>query len=159
QVARARQLLAEVEPGKKYPYQFVCYRITDYRPESYPDLLIDGPDLAHDLCLFIELMGGTVAPAEAAEALVTLEELSKRLNVSTKTVRRWRSLGLVGRRLRRNGKHQVCYAESVVERFLREHPDRVERGSKFSQMTEAEREEILRRARRLAQVGGTLTEV
>ena len=54
QLARAERLLTEVEPGKQYPYQFVCYRITDYRPDSYPDLLIGGWDLQHDLQLMVE---------------------------------------------------------------------------------------------------------
>src|SRR5207249_3572484 len=53
QLARAEQLLAEIEPARQYPYQYVCYRVTDFRPDSYPDLLIDGEDLEHDLCLFI----------------------------------------------------------------------------------------------------------
>ena len=53
QLGRAERLLAEIDPGKQYPYQFVCFRITDFRPDSYPDLLIDGKDLIHDLCLFI----------------------------------------------------------------------------------------------------------
>jgi len=116
QMARAQQLLEEVEPARQYPYQWVCFRITEFRPESYPDLLIDGADLAHDLARLIEALGETVsaplglavsetaAPATVGGAmapegpLVTLDELSKRLNVSTKTIRRWRKLGLVGRR-------------------------------------------------------------
>jgi hypothetical protein len=109
QLARAQKLLGEIEPNRAYPYQFVCYRVTDFRPESYPDLLISGADLSHDLALMIEALGGTVPACEPADELVTLEELSKRLNVSTKTIRRWRKLGLVGRRVLRNGKRQVCY--------------------------------------------------
>src|SRR5262245_2037729 len=84
QLARAQQLLGEVEPGRKYPYQWVCFRITEFRPESYPDLLIDGTDLAHDLTRMIEALGGTVPAAEPDDPLVTLEELGKRWNVSTK---------------------------------------------------------------------------
>jgi RNA polymerase sigma factor (sigma-70 family) len=150
QAARAARLLAEVEPGKLYPYQFVCYRITEFRPDSYADLLIPGADLAHDLGLMCKLL---------VDQVVTLEELSKRLNVSTKTIRRWRNLGLEGRLVFANGKRQVGYKQSVIDDFLDRHGDRVERGGRFSQMSEAEREEILRRARRLSRVGGTLTEV
>jgi len=139
QLARAQKLLVEIEPNRAYPYQFICYRVTDYRPESYPDLLIPGTDLAHDLALMIEALGGSAPEALPAEELVTLEELSKRLNVSTKTVRRWRKLGLVGRRVLRSGKRQVCYQQSVIERFLTTNQDRVERGSKFSQMSDLER--------------------
>jgi RNA polymerase primary sigma factor len=159
QLARAQRLLGEIDLTKSYPYQFVCFRVTDFRPESYPDLLIPGADLAHDLALFIEALGGTVA-AEPQEDLVTLDELSTRLNVSTKTLRRWRKLGLVGRRVLRDGKRQLCFQRSVVERFLEANQERVDRGSRFSQMTDAEREDILRRARRLARIGGsTLTEI
>jgi RNA polymerase sigma factor (sigma-70 family) len=171
QLARARQLLSEIEPGKAYPYQFVCFRITEFRPASYPDLLIPGADLQHDLPLLIEALGGTVPVAEPAgphglgirladDPLITLEEISKRLNVSTKTIRRWRKLGLLGRKVLRNGKHQICYLQSVIDRFLSQHGERVQRGSKFSHLTDAEREDILRRARRLGRVaGGTLTEI
>jgi RNA polymerase sigma factor (sigma-70 family) len=160
QLARAQKLLGEIEPNRAYPYQFVCYRVTDFRPESYPDLLISGADLSHDLALMIEALGGTVPAVEPADELVTLEELSKQLNVSTKTVRRWRKLGLVGRRVLRNGKRQVCYQQSVIDRFLSSNQERVERGSKFSQMSDAEREDILRRAQRLSRAcGSTLTEV
>jgi len=160
QLARAQKLLGEIEPDRAYPYQFVCYRVTDFRPESYPDLLIIGEDLGHDLALMIEALGGTVPALEPVDELVSLDELSKRLNVSTKTVRRWRKLGLVGRRVLRNGKRQVCYQQSVISRFLASNTERVARGSKFSQMSDAEREDILRRARRLSRAcGSTLTEI
>jgi RNA polymerase primary sigma factor len=158
QLARAERLLSEIDPGRQYPYQFVCFRVTEFRPDSYPDLLIEGRDLIHDLQLMIKSLTGPADPV--AEGIVTLDEISKRLNVSTKTIRRWRKLGLVGRRVVCNGKTQIGYTQSVINRFLAVHADRVQRGSQFSQMGEDEKEEILRRAKRLARVdGGTLTEV
>src|SRR5437588_3194387 len=51
QLSQAEKLLSEIDPAKNYPYQFICYRLTDYRPTSYPDLVIDGNALIHDLCL------------------------------------------------------------------------------------------------------------
>jgi len=168
QLARAEKLLAEIDPAKQYPYQFVCYRITDFRPESYPDLLIAGADLLDDLPLMIQaLVVQTPLPAavsllneDGTEPLLTLEEISKRWNVSTKTIRRWSKLGLVGRKVPFNGRHQLAFKQSVVERFLAIHHDRVERGTRFSQLSDEEREDILRRAKRLAQLtSGTLTEI
>ena len=53
QVSRAERLLTEIEPGKSYPYQYVCFRVTDYRSDSHPDLLLGGDDLRNDLTLFI----------------------------------------------------------------------------------------------------------
>ncbi len=138
--------------------------MTDYRPDSYPDLLVTGADLEHDLCLFIEALSRATpaVPVESVpEPVLTLEQVSKRFNVSTKTISRWREQGLVGgRRILCNGRRQVGFVQSVVDRFLKANEQRVLRGSRFSQLTETEKEEILRRASRLARVGGgTLTQI
>ena len=163
QLARAEKLLAEMDPAKTYPWQYVCYRVTDYRPDSYPDLLIDGSDLEHDLCLLIESFARSApaVPVDAvAEPILTMEQISRDLHVSTKTITRWRELGLVGRRVLHNGRRQVGFLKSVVDRFLAANRDRVERSRRFSQLTSAEREDILRRAQRLSRVGGsTLSEI
>jgi RNA polymerase primary sigma factor len=158
QRGRAERLLAEVDPARQYPYQFVCWRITDFRPDSYPDLLIPGGDLRHDLGLMLKALG-VPAPEEPADPMVTLGEISRRLNVSTKTIRRWGKLGLVGRRILCNGKKQLAYRQSVIDRFLALHPDRVARGSRFSQLSDNEREDILRRAKRMSRLGANLTEI
>src|SRR5437763_7945923 len=85
QLARAEKLLAELDLTRQYPYQFVCFRVTDFRPDSYPDMLIDGPDLEHDLCQMIEALARSspAVPVEAVpEPVLTLDQISKRLNVS-----------------------------------------------------------------------------
>jgi RNA polymerase sigma factor (sigma-70 family) len=151
QAARAEKLLAEVEPGKRYPYQFVCYRITEFRPDSYPDLLIPGDELWDELREMIRLLDDPV---------LTLREVSARLNVSTKTVSRWaRRFGLDGKLVRAGGKRQLGFKKSAVDDFLAANPGPVERGRRFSQMSDQERADIVRRARRLTRAGGTLTEV
>ncbi len=150
QAEQARRLLAEIEPSKRYPYQFVCFRVTGYRPEGHADVLIDGADLTDDLLEMIRLL----------DDVLTLEEVSTQLNVSTKTIRRWRKFGLEGKLLLFHGKRQLGFRQSTLDAFLKTHADRVERGGRFSQMTDAEREDVLRRAKRLSRVrGGTLTEV
>jgi RNA polymerase sigma factor (sigma-70 family) len=163
QLTQAERLLAEIEPGKQYPYQYVCFRVTDFRPDSYPDLLIEGADLEHDLLLLIEALSRSMpaVPVESvAEPVLTLEQISQRLNVSTKTISRWRKRGLVGQRILMGGRRQVGFLQSVVDRFVAANKDRVERGSRFSQLTDMEREDILRRAKRLSRVSSsTLTEV
>jgi len=163
QLNRAEELLARIDPEKQYPYQFVCYRITDYRPDSYPDLLISGDDLEHDLYLFIAELADSMPPVPVetvAEPVLTLEQMSERLNVSTKTINRWRRRGLIGLPVLCNGRRQVGFLPSLVQPFLSANQSRVERGSRFSQLTDDEREEILKRAKRMARVeGGTLTEV
>jgi RNA polymerase sigma factor (sigma-70 family) len=163
QLGRAEQLITEIDPGKQYPYQFVCYRITDYRPEAYPELLIDGKDLQHDLGLFIAELARSLpaVPVESvSEPVLTMEQMSKRLNVTTKTINRWRKRGLIGVPVLYNGRRQVGFLPSMVNAFLNANQDRVERSSRFSHLSPAEKDEILRRARRLARVANsTLTEV
>jgi RNA polymerase primary sigma factor len=66
---------------------------------------------------------------------------------------------LVGRRVVRNGRRQLGYPLSSVERFVAAHPERTDRARRFTQLSDSEREEILRRAKRLAHAGGTITEV
>src|SRR4051794_30113931 len=54
QLAAAGRLLGDVDPVRAYPYQFVCFRLTGFRTDAYPDLLIPGADLRQDLRLFID---------------------------------------------------------------------------------------------------------
>lgn len=155
QLERAERLLSEIDPGKKYPYQYVCYRITEFRSNSYPHLLIDGADLEHDLTLFIQDLAQTVpaVPAEQIpEPVLTLQEVSRNLKVSTKTLSRWRDRGLVSRRIICGGRQKVGIRQSLLQRFLRNHQEHVEKSSRFTQLTENEKMEILRRARRMARV-------
>lgn len=163
QLARAERLLAETAPDRQYPYQFVCFRITDYRPDAYPDLLIGSEDLEHDLGLFIAELAGSLpaVPAEElAEPVMTIEEFSRQLNVTPKTINRWRKRGLIGVPILVDGRKQVGFIPSLVGPFLSANQERVQRGARFSHLTEGEKEEILRRARRLARVpSGNLTEI
>jgi RNA polymerase primary sigma factor len=162
QVARAARLLGELDPGKVYPYQFVCYRITDFRSNAHADLLIPAADLKHDLAEFIRRVERSIPPLpieQAVEPILTLDEVSKRLNVSTKTVGRWRVRGLVGQRVIVRGRRQLGFPKSLLDRFLEENSSLVARGSSFSRLADGERETILYRARRLALAGGDITTV
>ncbi len=163
QLQRAERLLAEVDADKDYPYQFICYRVTDYRPDAYPDLLCQGQVLVHDLGLLIAELAGSMpaVPADTlAEPVRTLDEISKELNVTTKTINRWRKRGLVGLPVLMNGRVHVGFLDSFVQPFLAANRQRVDRGSRFTQLTPSEKDEILRRARRFARMGvGSLTQV
>ena len=114
-MAAAQRLLAEIEPGKEYPYQYVCFRVTDYRSDAHPDLLIPGDLLRHDLELFIRRVEKSIPPLpieQAVEPMLTLDEVSKRFNVSTKTISRWRVKGLAARRVKVNGRSQLGFPRS-----------------------------------------------
>ncbi len=155
QIDRAEQLLGEIEPEKRYPYEYLCFRITGFRPDGAPDLVLDGSDVRHDLRLFVEDLSRTVGqPAEqATEPVLTLEAVSRRFHVSTRTVTRWRRQGLVARRFIIDGRAKVGFMESSVARFVAEHRAQIDRGTRFRQLTDLERDEIIGRARRLAEAG------
>lgn len=162
QVDRAAKLLGEVDPDRVYPYQFVCFRITDFRSDAHADLRILGSDLKHDLAEFIKRVERSIPPLpieHAVEPILTVEQVAKQLNVSTKTLVRWRLRGLVGQRVIVNGRRQIGYPKSLLDRFLIENRDVVARGSSFSRLADDERETILYRARRLARAGGDITAV
>jgi RNA polymerase primary sigma factor len=93
-----------------------------------------------------------VAPDEFSEPVLTLEQVSKDLQVSTKTLSRWRDQGLVTRWVLCDGRRKVGIRQSLLERFLAHHQEQVEKGSRFSQISEQERAAILRRAKRMARV-------
>lgn len=156
QIDRAERLLGEIHPEKGYPYEFLCYRITGYRPDSTSLVVIPGAAVWHDLRQYIEDLSRTVSvPADdASEPVLTVEEVGRRYQVSTKTVNRWRQQGLVARRFLIDGRPKVGFLESSVARFVTDHQGRVERGTRFRHLTDDEREEIVRRARRMATVGG-----
>jgi len=162
QIERAEQLLAEIDPQKRYPYEYLCYRITGFRPEGAPALILGGEEARHDLRLFVEDLSGTVGQSaeQATETVLTVAEVSSRYNVSTRTVTRWRRQGLVARRFLISGRTKVGFLESSLSRFVEAHRDQVDRGGRFRQLTDAERDEIIRRARRMATVDqGGLIEI
>lgn len=161
QLAKAERLLAEVDPRKKYPYQFVCFRVTDFRSDAHPELLIAGPDLKHDLALFVKRLERSLPPLPvelAAEPMLTLDEVSRQFNVSTKTVCRWRLLGLTARRVLRDGRRQLGFPKSAVEAFAADHQSQVDRGARFSHLSDGEKDRIVLAARQMATSGDSLTE-
>ncbi len=161
QLAKAERLLADADPVKVYPYQFVCFRLTDFRSDAHPELLIPGADLKRDLALFIKKVERSLPPLPielAAEPMLTLDDVSRQFNVSTKTVSRWRLLGLAARRVLRDGKKQLGFPKSAVEAFASAHRTQVSRGSRFSHLSDTEKDRILLTARQLATGGDSLTE-
>ncbi|TWT65923.1 RNA polymerase sigma factor SigB [Posidoniimonas polymericola] len=161
QIEAAERLVAEIDPAKKYPFDFVFFRITGYRPAEDSFVKIVGEELLHDLRLFIEdLSDATDLPADAmGEPVLTVDQVAEQFNVSTKTISRWREQGLVSRRFVFDGRKRVGFLRSSVDRFVQSNRDRVERGARFSQLSDEQRNEILEQARRLASDGSCQAEV
>ncbi|MBN1394053.1 MAG: sigma-70 family RNA polymerase sigma factor [Pirellulales bacterium] len=155
QAAQAEKLLAELDPARSYPYEYICFRVTNFRPDSYPDLKLTGQEARHDLRLFVEDVSDSLGASAGAagERVLTVDELAERFNVSTKTISRWRRQGLVSRRFVIDGRKRVGFLQSSVDDFVERNQERVSRGGRFSQLSDEERETIIARARRLARAG------
>lgn len=153
QLERAEQLLGEIEESKVYPYDYLCFRITGFRPEGRTALTLEGSEVQTDLRLFVEDLSATLrlTVEQVDEPVLTVDQVSRKFNISTRTVTRWRNRGLVARRFVIGGRTQVGFLESSLKRFVAENAGQVERSSKFRQLTDAEKDEIIRRARRMAQ--------
>ncbi len=96
-----RSCFTRSKPSATYTYEYLCFRITDYRPESWVGTVtISGAEASHDLRLFVEDLSDSanIGVEEVREPVHTVEDLSRMFNVSTKTISRWRRQGLVSRR-------------------------------------------------------------
>lgn len=161
QAAGAEKLIQEIDSERSYPYEYLCFRVTEFRPDSFPHTKINGADALHDLRLLVEDLtdSADMRADEFDEPVYTVEQLSENFKVSTKTISRWRQQGLVSRRLLFDGRKRVGFPKSTVDRFVEQNRERVERSSQFSQLTSQQRDEIIQRARRMAHAGGCPSEV
>ena len=161
QAGLAEKLYHEIEPDRPYAFDYICFRVTNYRPEVSSRHSIASPDLKHDLRLLIEDLSDSadVNVDEIPEQVHTVEELSRMFSVSTKTISRWRDAGLVSRRLVFGNRKRVGFLHSSVERFTAGNRDKIRRGERFSQLTDDEKSEMIERARQLVEGGASLSDV
>lgn len=151
----AEKLIPSIALGDSYPAAEVLSLIEGKPMPEAGNRKIPGTDLVNDLRLLVEDLSDLIelAADSVGEQVFTVEELAKQFNVSTKTISRWRALGLVSRRLVFDGRKRVGFLRSSVDRFIKNNADRVERGAKFSQLTDEQREEFVARAREMAHAG------
>ena len=98
QLDSAEKLLAIIDTEKEYPFEFICFKITGFRPKGTIEWQpINGEELAGDLRIFISRLSSQIALpiTEQKQKVYTIEELAKSFDVSTKTIDRWRKRGLL----------------------------------------------------------------
>src|SRR3954463_13697898 len=146
QLAAAEQLLHEIDSAKAYPLDFVVFRITGYHPRRNVSAdLLPGLALQHDLGLLLEQLSETLelSTRAAPEPVLTIDDVTERFNVTSKTIQRWRRKGLPARRfIFPDAKRRVGFLLSSVDRFFRAHRDQVDQSTaNISLVNEAERQE------------------
>ena len=154
-VDAAEVLLREIDESQEYPYEFVVFRLTGYRPRGRgaATKAMSGESLRADLQrLILEICDSTtIHVSDYPEPVHETSSLARCFHVSTKTIQRWRRRGLPARRLVfADGKRRVAFLESSVQWFTRDRQGQIQRSMKFSQMSETERDNIIHRARRMA---------
>lgn len=157
QMRAAAGLISEIDPGREYPWEFILFRITGYRPPKPMGEMVSGKSLRGDLSRLVEELSITLnLPADAAgEAVLSQEDIAKSLHVADKTIQRWRKLGLIGRRyVYGDGRKRLGFLGSEVKTFVSAHGHLIERAANFQQVGDDERRRILRLAERLAVRGG-----
>ncbi|MFA5251186.1 MAG: helix-turn-helix domain-containing protein, partial [Phycisphaerae bacterium] len=155
QLESAEKLLAIIKPDKEYPFDFVCLNITGFYPEEAlpKQPPIKGNELAEDLRIFITKLSSHLALAvdEQNQVVHTIEALAAHLDVSTKTIHRWRKRGLAARKfVFADGKKRLGFLQSVVDKFLNDNPDLIAKAKSFQRLTENEKQLIIKQARSLA---------
>ncbi|MHC4570901.1 MAG: sigma factor-like helix-turn-helix DNA-binding protein [Planctomycetota bacterium] len=157
QLDSAEKLLAIVDKDKEYPFEFVFFRITGFQSKGLSELQpIKGDVLAEDLRIFISKLSSQVAQpvTEQDQKVYTIEELAEVLEVSTKTIDRWRKRGLIARKfIFDNGKKRLGFLQSAVDKFLMANPTLIFKAKKFIRLTKKEKQLIIKQAGVLAAKG------
>ncbi len=157
---RAEKLHDQIDPEAAYPIDFLAYRITGQRHllDSDDDApLLTGQAVQTDLRRLVDDLT-RLHPLPLDEATVLANDLATRLNVSAKTLSRWRQAGLRWRWcVTATGQKQLAFTAEAVERFSAAQPRRVERAARFTQLTADDKARLIERARRLALARPTLS--
>lgn len=153
QLAAAEELYRIAERGKSYPYEFVCFKITGYRSKSeFSQQTIDGSDLLRDMPIYILKASARLKlpVAKQNEKIYSLDELSEKLNVSTRTIERWRKRGLICRKyLFGDNVLRLGFSEPIVNKFIEAYPELTASAAKFSNVPNDIKNQIIEMASQL----------
>ncbi|MGO9114158.1 MAG: sigma-70 family RNA polymerase sigma factor [Thermoguttaceae bacterium] len=105
--------------------------------------------------MFTKYLGTTASePASTgAKRVLTVDELARQFCVSEKTVSRWRRRGLTGRRFMFDGVWRIGFLQSSVDHFVADNPELIRRGTRFCRLSDQDHDQMIERARCLAQAG------
>ena len=155
QLTACEQLLMILDTERLYPFDFIVYRVTGYRPPVQPDQpLLSGKDLMMDLRVWIAYLSAELQleAAEQEETIFTVEALAEEFNVSTKTIRRWQKRGLTGKiYIFEDGRKRMGFTKSTVDAFVDDHADLVEQARRFSLVSEQQKHRIQALAQTLSE--------
>ena len=157
QLEASVDLLKIIEDDMEYPFEFVCFRITDYRMrEDMSGVLIMGDQLADDLRTYIDRLSTKlmIPAAQQDEKIHSVDELCKKFSVSRKTIQRWRKRGLIGwMYVFPDGRRGIGFKNSAVEEYIENNRLSADKAKKFSKLTIEQKAEIIDLARKYVSQG------
>jgi len=157
QAARLEELLIAFDPDRIYPYEFIHFRITGFRPKEDIRDTYAGKDLLPDLLRGLTMLSASMPRSveELDEAIYTEAEACGKLGVSHRTLRRWRERGLAAAAYQFADGHQALgVRHKALDSFLARHPQLARRAKPFSRVSRSEETRIVAAARRHAAADG-----
>lgn len=142
-----------IEPQKEYPFDFVCFKITDYHPKNLPQELIDGQTLIDDLRVFLWKLSGQVNDkvSQLDEKVYTMEQLAGILKVSGRTLNRWRQKGLLARKYTfQGGIKRLAVSQSNLDKFIENNPELTKNRKPAGRLTFQEKKLIIAKIKKIA---------
>ncbi|MDH7599098.1 MAG: sigma-70 family RNA polymerase sigma factor [Sedimentisphaerales bacterium] len=164
QIQAAEELVGTIDPAKEYPWDFVYYKITGFMPpDQGGSYLIPGSQLLEDLRIFVTRLSTIACPSadQTVEPVYTIKEVASRLNVSEKTINRWRKRGLAARRfVFQDGAKRLGIRQSVLEAFIAKHRDLTDKAIRFTRLDDKQKRQVIELAARLAgSSSGSLSQI
>ena len=153
QMQHAELLYWEIEPDQQYPFDFVVWRLTRYRPEGTEVTLLIGQDIRDDLLMLVDqLSDGLSEPADDYDPPpLDIAAAARQLHVSAKTIHRYRKIGLFSRHfVFGDGRGKVGLLPASIDRFVASQSSKLQSAARFSRLDEQARQTIITRARRIA---------
>jgi len=149
---RLEELLLELEPERAYPYEYVFFRVTGFRPDNTRVETYAGESIMPDLLCVLDALSDALPPRvdDVEERIYNLSEIEEMCEVSVRTLHRWRQRELVSRQyVFPDGRTRVGVRETALERYIARNKESVAWSRRFSKLTEEEEEDIVRTVRRL----------
>lgn len=148
QLAAAEALYKIIAPDKEYPYEFICFKITGFRPKNPASTApIPGSELLKSLPKYIHKASARLRlqTSQETEKIYTLKELAEHLNVSIRTLERWQTKGLIGRKyVFPDNVLKTGFSQTLVNEFVTAHKSLVQNAADYSKVDLNLKEQILK---------------
>ncbi len=152
QIRNCETLIAKLQTDIAYPFDFICFHITGFRPRSDFNInsqdLISCETLLSDIPVYAAQLSREMKlpSSQITHKIYTTESLTSHFRVCQKTITRWRKKGLVGQYLKfPDGRLRLAFSAEMVEIFIANNRQNVQKSGDFSQISPGEREKIVQR--------------